>query len=271
MVLQDKWSQHRFSNREEDSVWELFHENSKVGRFDDFLSQEEILDRMNELHQALPYHQYSSFELPTVRTPLKQPLDEVMQARVSARNPLPSPLSLEDLSTLLHHAYGVTRWNQDTLHPRPFRVVPSGGALYPMEVYFYTKHVQGIPSGVYHYNPMENMIYLLQRGEFSRELSASLVDAQNHLASNTSVLFFITAVFERSTFKYGPRGYRFILLEAGHIAQNLNLVATAMDLCSLNIGGFYDRKVDAFLRLDGINQSTVYMVGVCKNAEDTES
>lgn len=80
----------------------------------------------------------------------------------------------------------------------------------------------------------------------------------------SSLLVFITAMFERSIFKYGDRGYRFVLLEAGHAAQNLNLVSNALGLGSLNIGGFFDREMDDFLGLDGITHSTIYMVAIGK-------
>jgi SagB-type dehydrogenase family enzyme len=69
-------------------------------------------------------------------------------------------------------------------------------------------------------------------------------------------------MFERSTFKYGERGYRFVLLEAGHVAQNLSLTACALGMGCVNIGGFFDRKVDELLELDGLHQSTIYMAGV---------
>ena len=102
----------------------------------------------------------------------------------------------------------------------------------------------------------------------SREIGASLVFMQSNLSEDTAILFFITALFERSTFKYGSRGYRFIFLEAGHMAQNLNLAAVALGLGSVNICGYHDRDVDNLLNIDGLNQSTIYMVGLGKNDED---
>ena len=69
---------------------------------------------------------------------------------------------------------------------------------------------------------------------------------------------FVTAVFFRSTFKYGDRGYRFVLLEAGHLAQNACLAAAALGLAAAPIGGYFDRDVDRQLRLDGLSESSVY-------------
>jgi SagB-type dehydrogenase family enzyme len=67
-------------------------------------------------------------------------------------------------------------------------------------------------------------------------------------------------MFWRSRFKYGLRGYRFALLEAGHVVQNLVLAATALRLPTLPLGGWYDRRVDALVGADGLDEATVYVV-----------
>jgi nitroreductase len=56
------------------------------------------------------------------------------------------------------------------------------------------------------------------------------------------------------------RGYRFALLEAGHVVQNLVLAATALGLPALPLGGWYDRRVDALVGADGLDEATVYVV-----------
>jgi SagB-type dehydrogenase family enzyme len=81
------------------------------------------------------------------------------------------------------------------------------------------------------------------------------------------MLIFVTAMFKRSTFKYGNRGYRFALLEAGHVAQNINLVTTGLGLGSVNICGYFDRQVDDLLDLDGVTHSTIYIIAIGKKLE----
>jgi SagB-type dehydrogenase family enzyme len=76
------------------------------------------------------------------------------------------------------------------------------------------------------------------------------------------VLILVAAIFGRARFKYGLRGYRFALLEAGHVAQNLLLAAAALGLAAVPLGAFYDRRTDEFLRLDGVNESTLYTVAL---------
>ena len=77
-----------------------------------------------------------------------------------------------------------------------------------------------------------------------------------------AALLLVAAVFGRTRFKYGLRGYRFALLEAGHVGQNVLLAATALGLAAVPLGGYYDRRTDEFLGLDGVNESTLYTVAV---------
>jgi SagB-type dehydrogenase family enzyme len=243
-----------------DEAWELFHENSKTGRYSEIRPTEQVLRRMQQLAESLPFTQYPAVELPTTLVPLKRPLSEVLAARVSARSLEGCPLSLPTVATLLHYAYGITRDNQATVYPRPFRTVPSGGALYPLEIFLHSTRIQGLDPGLYHYNPTENVLRFLRYGDRSRQICEAVV--QGELFSNTSLVIFITALFERSIFKYGDRGYRFVLLEAGHVAQNLNLVSIALGLESVNVGGYFDREVDDLLGLDGLEHSTIYLTAV---------
>jgi len=257
------WQGILLPQEDEELAWELFHENSKVARHSGALSKEEVRARMNEFHESLPFHGYPVVDLPRTLFPLNLPLDEVLVTRVSVREFNPCSLSLESLATILHYAYGVTRDNEGTLFPRPLRIVPSGGALYPLEIFFHTINATGLDVGLYHYNPMMNNLRLLCKGDLTRRIAGAMV--YPNLVVNASVIFFLTAIFERSVFKYGNRGYRFILLEGGHVAQNVNLVANALGLGSVNIGGYFDREIDDLLGLDGITHSTIYMIAIGKN------
>ena len=263
----------KFPNRvttvgDENKVWELYHENSKLGRHQQALPDEEIRAFMEQLEASLPFKGFPKITLPITALPLECSLGEIITKRVSVRNIKKSALSLKEVATILFHAYGITRNNQNTNYPRPFRVVPSGGALYPLEVFFYSTSTTGLEAGVYHYNPTENHLRFLIPGDITNKVSECLVNAE--IGSNASLIIFITAVFERSTYKYGDRGYRFILLEAGHVAQNINLVANSLGLGSVNLGGFFDREVDELLQIDGITQSTIYMVAIGKTTIKSE-
>ena len=245
-----------------DDPGELFIEASKVTRYSEFPPQEFIYERMVRLLDALPYKGYPFIKLPPPQKNLSLNLGEAIVGRTSARSLNRIPVALSDLSTLLFSAYGITRPNNGTSFPRPFRTVPSGGALYPLEIYFSAAGITEISDGIYHYSPVDHGIRCIVGDDQSEQLSGCFVDFQNDIPCNSSLLFFITSVFERSSFKYGARGYRFAFLEAGHVAQNLNLVSEALGLGVLNIGGYYDDKLDQLLRIDGVTQSTIYVVAV---------
>lgn len=266
-MAQAMWDELRYFPKDEDQVWELFHENSKLSKYQSFPSDERVVARMRQMHESLPYEGYPTIPLPRSLTPLKRSLADAMVGRVTARPMEPCPLTLEDVATLLHYAYGVNRDNQNTPYVRPFRTVPSGGALYPLEIYFHSTRVEGLGSGIYHYNAANHRLALVYPGDHTYDISQALV--QQNLAIETSLLFIITALFERTMFKYGERGYRFVLFEAGHVAQNINLAATGLGLGCVNIGGFFDRQVDELLGLDGLMHSTIYMAGIGKKLDES--
>jgi SagB-type dehydrogenase family enzyme len=138
-----------------------------------------------------------------------------------------------------------------------------------LELFFYSARVEGLQPGLYHYNPLKNNLRLLQDGDNTAKISQSLL--QPNMTLHASAIMFVTAVFERTIFKYQDRGYRYILLEAGHVAQNMNLVATALGYGSVNIGGFFDREIDEFLDLDGVTHSTIYMIAIGGRADSSSS
>jgi SagB-type dehydrogenase family enzyme len=243
-------------------VWELFHENSKTTRMRPQMSDEQVYQTMQKRHVSLPLAHAPVIELPKPAGELPVGLAAALAARQSAREwpEIQQPLALEDLATLLHYTCGVTRPRDATGFAVDFRGAPSAGGLYPLELFFHAREVDGLLPGLYHYDAPGHRLHLVQEGDLGPRLASVFV--QPEIPYQTTAQFFLVALFRRSTFKYRDRGYRFVLLEAGHIAQNLNLVATAMRLAVLNVGGYSDRALDEILEFDGINQSVVYVVAV---------
>ncbi len=254
------WQEQFLPDVYQDQAWELFHENSKLGRYQKPLPDEHVLTRMDTLYESLPFEGYPLTKLPEPAALSSVSLGETLLNRTSTRDLSPIPLSLVNVATLLHYGYGITRSNHGTNFPRPFRTAPSGGALYPLEIFFHAAHVEDLRPGYYHYNPSQHHVRLLHAGDQTESIATAVV--QPEVVRGTSVNIFLTSIFERSVFKYGDRGYRFVLLEAGHVAQNINLVSTALGLGILNIGGFFDREIDDLLGLDGVTHSTLYILGI---------
>jgi SagB-type dehydrogenase family enzyme len=194
------------------------------------------------------------------------PVLRLLQQRRSCRTFRPQPLPLAVLGTVLEGTYAVNRMNRlaDGLSFLA-RSVPSAGGLYPLEVYVLAQRVLEVADGLYHYSVLGHSLEPVRTGDFAAPLGRCLVD-QYYFASANAVVFF-SAVFRRTLAKYGPRGYRYILLEAGHAAQNLCLLAAEQGLGSVCIGGFFDARLNQFLGLDGVSEGVVYCVGVGHAAE----
>jgi SagB-type dehydrogenase family enzyme len=248
-----------------DRVWELFHENSKNTRCSleaSHVSLEDTQRRMKEFHECLEYTGHPVVLLPEKLGPLALPLDEAIVARKSVREMASCRLGLEQVATLLHYSYGMLRDNAFTSVPARTRAVPSAGALYPLEIYLHSANVMGLEPGLFHYSPKDRCLRVLCARDLTAKIASSTLYPR--YVETAALVVFITSMFERTTWKYGERGYRYALLEAGHVAQNLGLVASAMGLAAFNLGGYIDREVDDLIDVDGVTQSTVCMVCIGK-------
>jgi len=176
---------------------------------------------------------------------------EVLRKRKSIRVFSADPLSLTDLSFLLWASTGIQRIE----HGYEFRVAPSAGALYPIETYIAANNVQGLEEGIYHYNIKNHLLEEIKTGNFGDDLSHAALDQL--MCANASIVFIWTAVFRRSKWKYSQRAYRYIYLDAGHVAENLALAATSIDCGSCHIGAFFDDEINSIVGLDGTEESSI--------------
>lgn len=180
---------------------------------------------------------------------------DVIINRRSTRKFKKEYISLEELSLLLFGMSGLTR-----VFPQfAFRTTPSAGGLFPIEIYAVVLNVNGIDPGIYHYNIREHSLELLKLGDFSINITEGCLDQM--MVANSNVTFILTAIIERSKWKYLQRCYRYLYLDAGHIGQNLYLVAESLGLGACTIGAIYDDELNNLLDIDGTNETTLY-VGV---------
>jgi SagB-type dehydrogenase family enzyme len=247
-------------------VWELFHENSKTSMVERHAvygahpSDALVVQTMRSLRTVKQYTDRPKVPLPATWPASTRSFDEVLTARTSARGFGAGEVPLDRVAKGLLLAYGISRSNEGTHFPRPFRGVPSGGALYPLEVYLQAVRVEGLAPGLYHLDPEDRELDVLRTGDESEQVAAFMI--QPELYRQAAATVFVSAVFVRSIFKYADRGYRFVLLEAGHLAQNMLLTWQEAGLAAVSIGGYLDRAADRHLRLDGLNESVVYALHV---------
>jgi SagB-type dehydrogenase family enzyme len=188
------------------------------------------------------------------------PLTDALARRSSCRRFASTPIDLTELGTMLHAGYGVLQrlelWGEFCSRP-----VPSGGGLYPLELYTLIQRVQKIEGGIYHYAPLGHRLEVVRPDALPSHLSSEIFLGQPYLVQAAAIIV-ITAVVERSLWKYDDRGYRYILLEAGHVAQNINLCAVGLGLVTLNLGGFFDEDMMALLKLDEDREIVIYGIAV---------
>jgi SagB-type dehydrogenase family enzyme len=230
----------------------LYHAQSALGPgWAPTMTMEEVVAHTTTLDYKR-YPDAARFELPPT-TPINASLDDVIRRRESQRSFATDALSLDALATLLQLGSGVIA---PSVVPR--RAAPSPGGLYAVETYPIAIRVEGLDAGVYHYAVLDNELELVQRMPNADAL-ADFVPPDLY-DSRPAVLLVLSVVFARVQAKYLERGYRFALLEAGHIAQNWLLTATALGLDAVPMGGFWDDPFNAFLGFEPEDEAVVYSV-----------
>lgn len=170
-------------------------------------------------------------------------LADVLNRRRSRRAFAAAPLSSSVLASLLWSAYGRQRASDDPEH----RTVPSAGGLYPLRLFVIVERDAGFGVGAFVYVPQRGVLRRYDEAPISSVGWFATDDVDYGAASATLV---IVAEIERVAVKYGERGYRYALLEAGHVAQNVVLAAAALDVACVPVGGFDDRATSNALKLD---------------------
>jgi SagB-type dehydrogenase family enzyme len=189
----------------------------------------------------------SQFQEPTIN------FTEVLRRRKSFRSFSTEPLSKVDLAFLLWASTGIQR----TEHGYEFRTAPSAGALYPIETYIAASNVEDVVSGIYHYNIKNHLLEEIKSGNFANDLAHAALDQE--MCADSSVIFIWTAIFRRSKWKYSQRAYRYIYLDAGHIAENLALAAASINCGSCQVGAFFDEEINSIVGVDGTEESSIYL------------
>lgn len=185
-------------------------------------------------------------------------LIKVIQARRSERKFTDKPITQKKLSYLLYSSAGLIHLNGNYDNTR--RPYPSAGARYPLEIYPIILNVIGLDKGLYHYNVRDNLLELLYKENLSSWISQTF-GGQDWLL-RSSAIFILTGVLDRSRIKYGERGYRFTLIEAGHLGQNICLLATKVGLGTCALGGYTDFEIDKLLDVHLTKEFTLYAIAV---------
>jgi len=167
-------------------------------------------------------------------------VEKALLKRRSIREYKSEALTLEEISQILWAAQGIT--NQEG-----FRTAPSAGALYPLEVYLVVGNVRGLSDGVYKYRPSGHRLVRILEGDKRGTLSVAALNQICIKEAPIDIVF--SAVYKRTTIKYGKRGIRYVHMEVGHAAQNVYLEAVSLNLGTVTIGAFHDNIVKKVLNM----------------------
>lgn len=194
-------------------------------------------------------------KLPEPKYDSNTSVEQALLERRSVRAYKKVPLILDEVSQLLWAAQGITD------NGSKFRTAPSAGALYPLDVYIAIGTVEGVAQGVYKYRPRKHELMKVRNGDVRNELASAAL-GQSSIRESAIVMVF-SAVYERTTQKYGNRGIKYVHMEAGHAAQNVYLQAVSLDLGMVVVGAFRDEEIRKILNMSD-NERPLYIVPVGK-------
>ncbi len=189
------------------------------------------------------------YQLPKPSLTGKLSVEAAMASKRSVRNFKPDPLTNAQIGQMLWAANGnvVT----DAVTKATAKVIPSAGGLYPLEIFLLVGKgtVGNLPEGIYQYDPGAHALKPVGAGD-NRKLLAFACYQQMWMTGAPAIMV-ITAVFSRTTMKYGPRGVQYASMEAGSASQNVYLQAESLGLHVGAVGAFDDAQVSAVMKLPG--------------------
>lgn len=168
-------------------------------------------------------------------------LAKLLEGRESIRQFASSPLSIQEISSILWAGQGMKENSKK-------RTTPSAGALYPIELYVLVGNVSDLKSGIYHYEISSHSLKLLVAGDKRKELLEKKALRQEWVSTAPAIIL-ITYVKARTANKYGERSDKYIGIEAGAVMQNIYLMAQSLTLGSCAVGAFDDATVKAIYNL----------------------
>jgi len=189
-------------------------------------------------------------------------LDAISQ-RKSQRRFKSGNLTLAELAFLLWTTQGLKK---EQSPGTALRTVPSAGCRHAFETYLLITRVEDLQPGVYRYLPIEHALVLEYEDENLVEKLTPATLGQAFIAS-APVVFVWTAIPYRTEWRYTTSAHRVILLDAGHVCQNLYLAAEACNCGTCAVAAYDQEKMDALVKVDGDEEFTVYMAPVGKSTQ----
>lgn len=215
------------------------------------------------LQKPLPEGDLVLIDLPDPNADLmtKPGFHRLLLERQSRRKFTEEFLSLDDLSYLLWSTQGViAELGQGYATRRP---VPSGGARHAFETYLAINRVEDLEPGIYRYLPLSHQLYFQEAAQNLPELLTEANLGQK-FAGNAAAVFAWSCIPYRAEWRYMQYAHKNLLLDAGHVCQNLYLAVEALGLGTCAIGAYDQAAMDTLLELDGEDEYVIYLAPVGK-------
>ena len=189
--------------------------------------------------------------------------------RESVRKYVDEALTLEELSYLLWSTQGVRKI---TDAGRIMRTVPSAGGTNTFETYIFVRKVDGLAQGIYRYQPFEHRLVFLKAVEDMAALIDEMTMAERqpfvpYFAGKASVIFAWSTVPYRAEWKFDVQAHKKILIDVGHVCQNLYIAGESLDAGVCAIGIYNQNLMDQLLDLDGDEEMVIYLASAGRKAE----
>lgn len=186
---------------------------------------------------------------------------DIFKERISHRSFSNKCISLEELSFLLWATQGVKGIKGDNY--ATLRPVPSAGARHPFETYIAVNRVEGLKSGVYRYLALTHqLLYIFESKNLEEKLSDLTLGQK--FAGKSAVTFIWSVIPYRGEWRYNITAHKTMILDAGHVCQNLYLACEAIGCGTCAIGAYDQKGFDRFLNLDGEDEFVIYLAPVGK-------
>ncbi len=187
-------------------------------------------------------------------------LDQIIASRRSRRKYSDEPLQFEELSFLLWSTQGIRKVVDNST---ALRNVPSAGARHSFETYVFIRQVQQLQSGLYRYLPLENELLFIKEIPYLKNALSQAAFGQKFIGLG-AVTFVWSCLPYRMEWRYGSTAYRVILMDAGHVCQNLYLACEAIGAGTCAVGAYDQEAMDELVGLDGNEEFVVYTAPVGK-------
>lgn len=236
-------------------VFQKYQQVSKYGQSDRATRNKKWPKEWSEIYYK-GYPRFKAYSLPRATNLNDTVLRTAFAKRISAKKFSNTPCTVGQTGDLLYFGAGEFDSPDTALAKRRF--YPSAGARYPLEVYPIILQHHEIPPGMYHYYVRSHAIEILPKVRNFKKLIHQSIDQP--FVKNASMLFAVSAVFDRTSVKYQERAYRLTLMEVGHMCQNYYITSAALGIGCCALGGFNDDTINNLLGIDGISESVLMLM-----------